>query len=177
MMTRLDRGRAPRRERGASAVEFAIILPVLVVMLFGIIDYGCFFFDSIGLKQGNREAARQAAVLRVDTAACGTVISYDAIACTARAGSYNVLGQGSPRVKVKMSIQQSAPNTTNDWKQGNQFVVCTQVSERAVTGLVPFPANGIVTSKTVFSIEKDSSVPSGTLVSDAAPTGGNWSWC
>ncbi len=55
------RRRAGRRdERGASAVEFAIILPVLMVLIFGIIDYGFFFFDSIGLRQGSREAARQA---------------------------------------------------------------------------------------------------------------------
>ncbi len=51
------------------------------------------------------------------------------------------------------------------------------MSERAVTGLVPFPNGGIMKSKTVMSIEKDSSVPSGSLVSDAAPSGGNWSWC
>lgn len=172
------RGRAGRPdERGASAVEFALILPVLLVLIFGIIDYGFFFFDAIGLRQGAREAAREAVVLRVDTAACGTTVSYGNIACTARAGSDNVLGTGSPQVKVKMSIQTSAPNTTNDWKQGNQFVVCTQVAERAVTGLVPFPGGGIMKSKTVMSIEKDSGVPSGTLVSDAAPPGGTWSWC
>ncbi len=171
------RGLKPRREGGAAAVEFALILPVLLVLIFGIIDYGLFFFDSIGLRQGSREAARQAVVLRVDTGACGSTVSYDNIACTARANSNNVLGQGTPRVKVKMSIQMSAPNTSAAWLQGNQFVVCTQVSEKAATGLVPFPGNGIMTSKTVMSIEKDSSVPSGSLVSDAAPTGGNWTWC
>lgn len=179
------RGGQPRRERGASAVEFAIILPVLLTLIFGIIDYGLFFFDSIGLRQGAREAARQAVVLRVDTAACGTTVSYEAIACTARFNSNNVLGRtagatsgaGPAQVKVKMSIAMSAPNTTATWKQGNQLMVCTQVSERAATGLVPFPGNGIMTSKVVMSIEKDSSVPSGTLVSDAAPSGGNWTWC
>jgi Flp pilus assembly protein TadG len=172
------RRRAGRRdERGASAVEFALILPLLMVMIFGIIDYGFFFFDSIGLRQGSREAARAAVVLRVDTGACGTTVSYANIACTAREGSNNVLGQGSPRVKVKMYINMSAPNTSNAWKQGNQFVVCTQVAEDAITGLVPFPNGGIMKSKTVMSIEKDSAVPSGSLVSDAAPSGGSWSWC
>ena len=171
------RGHGPRRETGASAVEFAIILPVLLTLIFGIIDYGLFFFDSIGLRQGAREAARQAVVLRVDTAACGTTVSYDAIACTARANSNNVLGQGTPRVKVKMLLAQSQPNPDATWRQGNQFTVCTQTSERAATGLVPFPGNGIMTSKVVMSIEKDSSVPTGTLVSDAAPSGGSWSWC
>ena len=30
----------PRGDRGASAVEFALIVPILLVVLFGIIDFG-----------------------------------------------------------------------------------------------------------------------------------------
>lgn len=171
------RRRGARHERGASAVEFAILLPVLLVLVFGIIDYGIFFFDSIGLKQGSREAARQAVVLRVDATACSATVSYTNIACTARTASTNILGQGNPRVKVYMRIQQSAPNVAADWKQGNQFILCTQVSEKSATGFVPFPSNGIMSSKVVMSIEKDSSTPTGSLVQDGAPTGGNWTWC
>lgn len=166
-------------------MEFAILLPVLLVLVFGIIDYGIFFFDSIGLRQGGREAARQAVVLRVDATACSATVSYDNIACTARFASTNVLGRstgsvsggGPAQVKVSMRIQTSAPNTTNAWKQGNQFILCTQVSEKSATGFVPFPASGIMSSKVVMSIEKDSSTPSGSLVTDAAPTGGSWTWC
>lgn len=180
-----SRHRGARRERGASAVEFAILLPVLLVLVFGIIDYGIFFFDSIGLKQGSREAARQAVVLRVDATACSAAVSYDNIACTARTSSTNILGRtngavsggGPAQVKVYMRLQTSAPNPTNTWKQGNQFILCAQVSEKSATGFVPFPANGIMTSKVVMSIEKDSSTPTGSLVQDAAPTGGNWTWC
>lgn len=180
------RGRAGRHsEGGASAVEFALILPVLLLLIFGIIDYGLFFFDSIGMRQGAREAARAGVVLRVDTGECGTAVSYENIACTARVGSNNVLGTtsgavtggGPAQIKVKMLIKQSAPNASAAWTQGNQFVICTQTGERAATGLVPFPNGGIMKSKTVMSIEKDSSVPTGSLVTDTAPSGGSWSWC
>jgi Flp pilus assembly protein TadG len=175
---------ARRREGGAAAVEFALVLPILLLLIFGIIDYGMFFFDSIGMRQGAREAARSAVVLRVDATSCGATISYDSIACTARTGSNNVLGKtagavsggGPAQVKVYMRLQQSGSNAAG-WVQGNQFVMCTQVAEKPATGFVPFPSNGIMTSKVVMSIESGASAPAGSLVTDAAPAGGNWTWC
>lgn len=171
------------RERGAAAVEFALVLPVLLLLIFGTIDYGMFFFDSIGMRQGAREAARSAVVLRVDTS-CGSTVSYDNIACTARTGSNNILGRsagtvsggGPSQVKVYMKIQQSGSNPSPPtWVQGNQFVLCTMISEKAATGFVPFPSNGIMTSKVVMSIESGTSAPTGSLVTDTAPVGGDWS--
>ncbi|WP_211284004.1 TadE family protein [Phycicoccus duodecadis] len=178
------RSGAPRREGGAAAVEFALVLPLLLLLIFGIIDYGMFFFDSIGMRQGAREAARSAVVLRVDATACGSTISYDNIACTARTGSNNILGKaagavtggGPAQVKVYMKLQTNGSNAAG-WVQGNQFVMCTQVAEKPATGFVPFPANGIMTSKVVMSIESAASAPSGSLVTDAAPAGGDWTWC
>jgi len=35
------------------------VAPLLFIMLFGIIDYGIWFADSIGMRQGVREAARR----------------------------------------------------------------------------------------------------------------------
>jgi Flp pilus assembly protein TadG len=176
--------RGAHRERGASAVEFAIVLPVLVVMVFGILDYGLFFFDSVGMRQGAREAARQAVVLRVDTANCGGTVSFANIACTARNASDNVLGRpggavtggGPPQVKVYMKLLQNGSNGPG-WQQGNQFVMCTQVGEKSATGLVPFPASGLITTKVAMSIESAASAPSGALVTDTPPSGGSWSWC
>lgn len=177
---------APRREGGAAAVEFALVLPILLLLIFGIIDYGMFFFDSIGMRQGAREAARSAVVLRVDATSCGATISYDSIACTARTGSNNVLGKtagavsggGPAQVKVYMKLQQSGTNPSPPtWVQGNQFILCTQIAEKPATGFVPFPSNGIMTSKVVMSIESATSAPSGSLVTDTAPSGGDWSWC
>jgi len=47
---------------GASAVEFAIVLPLLVVLLFGIIQYGYTFFEYIQVAQSAREAVRWGAL-------------------------------------------------------------------------------------------------------------------
>jgi hypothetical protein len=49
-------------EKGASAVEFAIILPVLIMLVFGIIQFGVAYNKYISLTHAAREGARLAAV-------------------------------------------------------------------------------------------------------------------
>ena len=56
-----QRGRRPR-ERGAVLVEFAIISPVLALLLFGVIEFGWAFSQNLDVRHGAREAARLAAV-------------------------------------------------------------------------------------------------------------------
>jgi Flp pilus assembly protein TadG len=51
-----------RRERGASAVEFAIVFPVLFLVLAGIIDFGRAYFYQVQLTNAAREGARAASV-------------------------------------------------------------------------------------------------------------------
>lgn len=52
-----------RRDRGASAVEFAIVLPVLFLIVAGIVDFGRAYFTQIQLANAAREGARAAVVL------------------------------------------------------------------------------------------------------------------
>jgi hypothetical protein len=49
-------------EGGVAAVEFAILLPVLVIMLFGLIQFGIAFNTKIQATNGAREGARMAVV-------------------------------------------------------------------------------------------------------------------
>lgn len=48
--------------RGAALVEFALILPLLVLLVFGMIDFGLLLSDHLALNQTAREAARIYAV-------------------------------------------------------------------------------------------------------------------
>ena len=50
------------REGGAAAVEFALLLPLLVLLLFGMIEFGLAFNTRIQATNAAREAARQAVV-------------------------------------------------------------------------------------------------------------------
>ena len=49
-------------QRGASAVEFAIVLPLLLTILLGIIEFGFLFNQQISLTQAARESAREYAI-------------------------------------------------------------------------------------------------------------------
>lgn len=46
--------------RGAIAVEFALISPILILMLTGIVNYGSYFWTSHALQQMANDAARVA---------------------------------------------------------------------------------------------------------------------
>jgi Flp pilus assembly protein TadG len=79
------------RERGAAAVEMALVLPVLLLIIFGIVDFGRMLNAQITITQAAREGARVAAVggaqtavnARVQLATPGmTVTSPITTACT-----------------------------------------------------------------------------------------------
>jgi len=55
-----------RSERGQSLTEFALVLPLMVMLLFGIIQFGVTFNHYITLTDAVRAGARKAAVSRHD---------------------------------------------------------------------------------------------------------------
>ena len=54
--------RRARQEDGAAAIEFALIVPVLVLLLFGLIEFGMAFLQVQSIRAGVREGGRAAAV-------------------------------------------------------------------------------------------------------------------
>ncbi|MDH5299504.1 MAG: pilus assembly protein [Desulfobulbaceae bacterium] len=56
--------RTEHREKGASLIEFALILPLLLVVLFGIIEFGFILYDQAMLTNAAREGARFGVVAR-----------------------------------------------------------------------------------------------------------------
>jgi Flp pilus assembly protein TadG len=53
-----------RNERGQAMVEFALVLPILMALLLGIIQFGIVFNNYITLTDATRAGARKAAVSR-----------------------------------------------------------------------------------------------------------------
>lgn len=51
-----------RDERGAAAVEFALVLPLLMTLVFGIVSFGQAYNAKLGLTHAAREAARTVAI-------------------------------------------------------------------------------------------------------------------
>lgn len=60
MRTRFGKDR--RTDRGASAVEFALVMPILVLVLVGIVNFGFVLAQQISLNNAARQAARYAVV-------------------------------------------------------------------------------------------------------------------
>lgn len=69
-----------KRERGQAMTEFALVAPLLFLILFGIIQLGYLFGGQNGLTNAAREAARYASTLPTpDTVVAGTnaALAYD----------------------------------------------------------------------------------------------------
>ncbi|MGN0334309.1 MAG: TadE/TadG family type IV pilus assembly protein [Lachnospiraceae bacterium] len=49
-------------EKGQATVEFALILPIFILLVFGIIDFGWLFYNKIQVNNASREGARYAVV-------------------------------------------------------------------------------------------------------------------
>lgn len=58
--------RGKHAQRGAAAVEFAIVLPLLIILIFGIIEFSVILFDKAMITNASREGARAGIVYRWD---------------------------------------------------------------------------------------------------------------
>jgi Flp pilus assembly protein TadG len=159
--------RAHREERGAAAVEFALVMPLLLIVLFGIVDYGLFFSNSLAARQGVREAARQAVVVSAPAGACASLTGYmTQLACTTK----DEVGALSGTTYVKVFY--------DTWSRGGRLTVCAMVHTDGLIGLVPFPNHGYVQVRTDMAIEKADVVPVGDATyADSPPHDTTWDWC
>ena len=59
--------RSKRDDRGAAMVEFAIVLPVLLLILMGIIEFGRAYNAQVSIQAAAREGARELALRHTST--------------------------------------------------------------------------------------------------------------
>lgn len=146
----------------------ALLLPLMLALLSGILDYGMLFNNSLNVRQGVREAARQGVVLTPAAGTCAAQSGYMAqLRCTTKAqvGAVN----GTTYAKVYYTT----------WATGQTLTVCSMVQSGSIVGLVPYPQGGWLQSRTDLSIEVPAPVPAGASSSeDTLPAGKSWSgWC
>ncbi|APX03146.1 TadE/TadG family type IV pilus assembly protein [Arthrobacter sp. QXT-31] len=127
MGTKLRAARRPRkpREKGAVAVEFAIILPVFLVLVFGIMEFGRAFNIQVSLSEAARESARYVAVH------C-TEAGYDEADALAAAVS---AAPSVPLSDADVDIQYSGDGTC---AAGNNAEVTVTYTASYLTGLPGF---------------------------------------
>jgi Flp pilus assembly protein TadG len=95
--------RVGKVEGGASAVEFALVLPVLLLLVFGVISFGFVFAAQISLNTAARDAARAGVVQPLT----GPARTCSDVANMAR-GATTTAGLNSTRVGVTVT----GPNGT-----------------------------------------------------------------
>ena len=75
-MKKIFRKRRDKKEDGQSTVEFAMILPVFLLILCGIIDFGWLFYNQLSLNNACREGARYAVVNTSDGSDMQAIITH-----------------------------------------------------------------------------------------------------
>ena len=90
-----------RNQKGVAMVEFAIVLPILIVLLFGIIEFGFYIYNQQMLTNAAREGARVgivASIPRVPPATIESVVQnyFDDYAITFGAQNNVILDPNPP---------------------------------------------------------------------------------
>lgn len=101
-----------RRDHGAAAVEFALVLPILLSIVLGIIAFGFIFASQISLNSAARDAARAGVVQPLS----GTGLSCADIAKLARASSHPL---GGAAQSVDVTVRDYKNNIACTFPAGN----------------------------------------------------------
>jgi Flp pilus assembly protein TadG len=161
-----------RRERGAALVEFAIVFPLLFLLVSGMIDFGMLFVNLNSARQGVREGARQGVVANFGGSSTCTLtgagsldLETKELMCLTKAR----IGLTAADTRVKVAFV-----GTNS--VGNSLLVCAQYPRTSMTGVFAPLLNGsVMTSKVEMRIEKvDLALTAGE---ETALSGTTWSWC
>ena len=165
-LMRARRAAALHDDTGASAVEFALVVPFLLLLVFGIINYGVVFSQQLSLNNAVREGARRAVV--ADPTAprtCNAIIT---------SVQNQLAGLALDRTKVEVLVTtdgftSSQPCSTTwssttfpdkgtnlpcrgSYNGGNtgSLVVQARYTSRYLVAFPPFPTTTQLTSKAVY---------------------------
>lgn len=99
------------RERGAVAVEFALVAPILMGLVVSIVEFSSFYNLQISVTQAAREAAREMAVTNnAGLAAAKGVAGAPGVALAS--GNFAFSGACSPGATVTATVNFSRPALT-----------------------------------------------------------------
>ena len=103
-----------RGESGVAAVEFALILPLLMLILFGILHYGILLYDQAVITNAAREGARWGAINTTTAISCSGTATGTADPCQV-ANSYtaaNLISFGSTVTSTTTASGSGTSGTT-----------------------------------------------------------------
>jgi hypothetical protein len=196
----MRRIRYAAEDRGAASVEFALVMPILVLTLFGIIDYGIYFADTLAIRQATADGARLASQRDTlaswdDPGTCPTTWVPDptagtgsgnttrlrALACAIRQDADTLSDQVYVKIRVLdgTTLASGTPTSATgdpNWVPGNVVRICLLQEHSALLGLVPVP--GQITGRADMPIEDPDNLMTLTEGHQELPGGTAWpSWC
>jgi Flp pilus assembly protein TadG len=124
-----------RNQQGQTMTEFALVLPVLALILFAVIQFGIVFNNYITLTDATRAGARKAAVSRQDPNRNSAVMTA-------------VRSSASDLTSSKLSV--SPPSST--WQSGDDVTV-TASYPYSISLLGVVVKSGSLTSTTTERVE------------------------
>jgi Flp pilus assembly protein TadG len=131
-----------KRQDGQAVVEFVVILPVLLLVLMAIYQFGQVFVNYMDVTSAAREGARKAATSRT-AGSCATV---DALAIASAKAAGSDLNPATLGVTVGRTC------TSNAYAQGSDVVVtATYPYSISIMGMVV--TSGTLTSATTMRVE------------------------
>lgn len=131
-----------RDERGAAAVEFALVLIPFTVLMFGIIQYGFYFWTAESVNTAARESAR-----RIVVGDC-----WDKAKLANYADDYS----------SSMTHIDYTPTLIGSTVTVGQEVTVTVTADADILGFLPVPDGGVITRTYDARMETDQRSDPGT---------------
>jgi|GEM_PF-428348 len=146
---RRRRLRRRRGEEGASLVEFALVLPIFALFLFGMTDFGAAFQSLITLRSGVNAGARLASVNQMDSSCASAA---NPMQCTIQHRIGTLLAVNPSTIQVAISFPGGASSAGSDVK------VCGWGTLHSVSGFTGPILNGkVISAVSQIRLEQDAS--------------------
>jgi hypothetical protein len=168
-------------------VEFALIAPVLLALLFGIVDYGLYFSNVLSVQQGLGSAARGATLAPVDasgpqwgTATCALPQSGTPEALPLQHLACSVLDEVDPvagQLFVRAELVDASGQPTQAWEVGSRLRLCAITEHPPVLPFVPLPAGGRILTRVDMPVQSAPAPLVMAPVNSTPPAGAEWDWC
>ena len=149
-MTRgLSTERRRRGERGAAALEFAFVVPIFLILVFGVIQFGLYFYSMQSGTSAVGEATRRMTVGDCQSTGSLQTMLFNRLgsATTAQSGAGITVTPGY--TKADGTTAMAAPGEIG----GTVKLTVTYPSLDMDFPLIPTPNNGVVTRSATARIE------------------------
>jgi Flp pilus assembly protein TadG len=152
-MTRLRRNLKEREQRGAAAVEFALVLIPMLIVIFGVVQYGLYFYSMQSGSSAVNHAVRRIVVGNCTTTGQVQSLIYSDLGAATTASS----AAGVTTTVTYQSLDGSSTVAAPGEIGGAVTVTATYPVVNLHFPFIPLPNSGTVTRTNVGRVEDLSS--------------------